>query len=64
MPPDESVSLSKFVIEECPHLKFLGLMTIGKFGYDASEGPNPDFLVSKSITYPVLNQFDAHSPVS
>ncbi|XKL62191.1 hypothetical protein PGB90_002024 [Kerria lacca] len=30
--------------EDCSHLKFCGLMTIGKYGYDTSLGPNPDFL--------------------
>lgn len=43
--PEDTVPLSKFVIEECHHLKFCGLMTIGKYGYDTSLGLNPDFLV-------------------
>lgn len=43
--PEDTVPLSKFVIEECHHLKFCGLMTIGKYGYDTSLGLNPDFIV-------------------
>ncbi|XP_011702292.1 PREDICTED: proline synthase co-transcribed bacterial homolog protein [Wasmannia auropunctata] len=41
----EQVStLVKYVIENCPNLKLMGIMTIGKFGYDIKNGPNPDFL--------------------
>ncbi|XP_022918486.2 pyridoxal phosphate homeostasis protein [Onthophagus taurus] len=43
--PDNVVTLSKFVIEKCENLCFDGLMTIGQFGYDLSQGPNPDFLL-------------------
>eukprot|EP00743_Colponemidia_sp_Colp-15_P008883 GILK01009693.1.p1 GENE.GILK01009693.1~~GILK01009693.1.p1 ORF type:complete len:250 (-),score=38.85 GILK01009693.1:299-1021(-) len=35
--PSEAVSLSRFVIEKCPRLRFKGLMTIGR--YDASPKP-------------------------
>lgn len=45
VPPNEAANLVKFIMENCPNLKFRGLMTIGKFGYDTSKGPNPDFLV-------------------
>lgn len=37
-------TLVKYVIQNCPNLKFMGLMTIGKFGYDIANGPNPDFI--------------------
>ncbi|KAL6257150.1 hypothetical protein P5V15_012082 [Pogonomyrmex californicus] len=40
----EVSTLVKYVIENCPNLKFIGLMTIGMFGYDVSNGPNPDFI--------------------
>ncbi|XP_050430731.1 pyridoxal phosphate homeostasis protein [Adelges cooleyi] len=42
--PDDVVKLCKYIIENCENLKFIGLMTIGRFGYDCSLGPNPDFL--------------------
>lgn len=40
------VDLYQSVSENCPHLNLCGLMTIGKYDYDESLGPNPDFLVS------------------
>ncbi|EFA09643.1 Proline synthase co-transcribed bacterial homolog protein-like Protein [Tribolium castaneum] len=46
--PNEVVDLTKFVLNECPNLHLEGLMTIGKFGYDISNGPNPDFLTLRS----------------
>lgn len=33
------------VINKCPSLEFVGLMTIGSIGHDLSKGPNPDFQV-------------------
>ncbi|XP_060879992.1 pyridoxal phosphate homeostasis protein isoform X1 [Metopolophium dirhodum] len=41
---DTVVDLYKFIIEKCDHLELIGLMTIGQYGYDCSQGPNPDFL--------------------
>ncbi|KAL4149772.1 hypothetical protein QTP88_003639 [Uroleucon formosanum] len=41
---DSVVDLYKFIIEKCDHLELIGLMTIGQYGYDCSQGPNPDFL--------------------
>lgn len=43
--PEETKTLVQHVLEKCPHLKLVGLMTIGQFGYDWSQGPNPDFQV-------------------
>ncbi|CAK9808874.1 Pyridoxal phosphate homeostasis protein [Anthophora quadrimaculata] len=40
-------SLVKHIIDNCKNLEFMGLMTIGMFGYDVSKGPNPDFLCLK-----------------
>ncbi|KAK3908874.1 Pyridoxal phosphate homeostasis protein [Frankliniella fusca] len=42
--PDMAASLYLFVQEKCPALEAVGLMTIGQYGYDVSNGPNPDFL--------------------
>lgn len=42
--PTDAASVVKFVLKECPNLKFVGLMTIGMANYDASAGPNPDFV--------------------
>ncbi|XP_062871565.1 pyridoxal phosphate homeostasis protein [Trichomycterus rosablanca] len=41
--PDETVSTVKHIISNCPALAFAGLMTVGRYGYDLTEGPNPDF---------------------
>lgn len=41
------MTLYKYVVENCPNLVVDGLMTIGKFGYDTSLGPNPDFITLK-----------------
>ena len=35
----------KHILDDCPQLKFVGLMTIGAFDHDLSQGPNPDFKV-------------------
>jgi len=37
-------TLVKYIIDKCPNLKFMGLMTIGMFGYNIADGPNPDFI--------------------
>lgn len=39
----EAAAVVEHVMKECPNLKFQGIMTIGRFGYDLSLGPNPDF---------------------
>jgi len=36
--------LVTFIKNNCDRLNFVGLMTIGAYGYDTSLGPNPDFL--------------------
>ncbi|KAL1449854.1 hypothetical protein WDU94_002326 [Cyamophila willieti] len=43
VPSDAAEGLVGHVINSCPNLEFVGLMTIGKYGYDMSQGPNPDF---------------------
>lgn len=40
----QASTLVKHILNNCPNLKFMGLMTIGMFGYDIANGPNPDFL--------------------
>lgn len=40
----EAPALVKYIVNTCPNLKFIGLMTIGMFGYDIANGPNPDFI--------------------
>lgn len=42
--PELAEALVTHVIHACPSLEFVGLMTIGKYGYDMAQGPNPDFL--------------------
>ncbi|XP_048746939.2 pyridoxal phosphate homeostasis protein-like [Ostrea edulis] len=41
---EEMASVVKEIKENCPHLEFAGLMTIGSFNHDITKGPNPDFL--------------------
>lgn len=40
---EEAVKLYGYVHENCKHLNVIGVMTIGQYGYDYSQGPNPDF---------------------
>ncbi|XP_037629679.1 pyridoxal phosphate homeostasis protein isoform X2 [Sebastes umbrosus] len=43
LPPEETVNTVKHIQSKCSALHFLGLMTIGRYGYDLTLGPNPDF---------------------
>ncbi|KAL6120183.1 plpbp [Pungitius sinensis] len=43
LPPEETVDTVRHIVSKCSALHFLGLMTIGRYGYDLSLGPNPDF---------------------
>lgn len=47
IPPSEALNLTRFVLNQCENLELEGLMTIGKYGYDPKDGPNPDFLTLK-----------------
>ncbi|CAG2182359.1 unnamed protein product, partial [Oppiella nova] len=40
----EAEALVRLIRTQCPHLKLLGLMTVGRLGHDWTDGPNPDFL--------------------
>ncbi|XP_018567938.1 pyridoxal phosphate homeostasis protein [Anoplophora glabripennis] len=48
IPPAEVCSLTEYVLKECGNLQLDGLMTIGRFGYNPEDGPNPDFLCLKT----------------
>ncbi|XP_042912320.1 pyridoxal phosphate homeostasis protein [Parasteatoda tepidariorum] len=41
--PDQVIMHITHILDKCPHLSCLGLMTIGSAGHDLSLGPNPDF---------------------
>lgn len=45
LPPRDTAAAVEHVINKCPSLEFVGLMTIGSVGHDLSKGPNPDFQV-------------------
>ncbi|XP_006051018.3 pyridoxal phosphate homeostasis protein [Bubalus bubalis] len=49
LPPAETAALVEHINAKCPSLEFVGLMTIGSFGHDLSQGPNPDFQVLLSL---------------
>lgn len=40
-----TVNTVKHIVSQCSALQFSGLMTIGRYGYDLTRGPNPDFQV-------------------
>lgn len=46
--PEEIQKLATHIRENCDNLKLEGLMTIGKYGYDPADGPNPDFVLLKN----------------
>ncbi|XP_015190805.1 PREDICTED: proline synthase co-transcribed bacterial homolog protein [Polistes dominula] len=41
---EELSELVEYILNTCNQLEFTGIMTIGAYGYDVSNGPNPDFL--------------------
>ncbi|CAH1257696.1 PROSC [Branchiostoma lanceolatum] len=43
--PEKVCDLYKHVVENCPRLHAVGIMTIGVYDYDLRNGPNPDFQV-------------------
>ncbi|XP_037687292.1 pyridoxal phosphate homeostasis protein isoform X1 [Choloepus didactylus] len=49
LPPSEAVAVVEHINAKCPSLEFVGLMTIGSFGHDLSQGPNPDFQMLLSL---------------
>lgn len=56
--PSDAIDLYRHIMEKCQHLTPKGLMTIGKFGYDYSLGPNPDFLCLIECQKNVCNTFN------
>lgn len=49
LPPGELITTVEHILQKCPNLEFVGLMTIGSFGHDLSKGPNPDFQVGEIL---------------
>ncbi|XP_013915217.1 PREDICTED: proline synthase co-transcribed bacterial homolog protein [Thamnophis sirtalis] len=49
LPPGELITTAEHILQKCPNLEFVGLMTIGSFGHDLSKGPNPDFQLLISL---------------
>ena len=45
---EETVNTVKHIVSQCSALEFSGLMTIGRYGYNLTQGPNPDFQVKKN----------------
>ncbi|XP_030057817.1 pyridoxal phosphate homeostasis protein isoform X1 [Microcaecilia unicolor] len=56
LPPAETVATVAHIIQKCPSLEFVGLMTIGSFGHDPNQGPNPDFQVLISLRQEVCEK--------
>ncbi|XP_073910746.1 pyridoxal phosphate homeostasis protein isoform X3 [Castor canadensis] len=50
LPPSETIATVEHINAKCPSLEFVGLMTIGSFGHDLSQGPNPDFQIEVGST--------------
>lgn len=44
MEPSDVLKLATHIRENCENLQLEGLMTIGKYGYNPADGPNPDFV--------------------
>lgn len=55
LPPEETVNTAKHIMSECCALQFAGLMTIGRYGYNLTLGPNPDFQVQAFLKNSVWN---------
>lgn len=56
--PNEALDLFKFVLNNCPNLCLKGLMTIGLYGYNVNDGPNPDFLSLKQCREEVCKNLE------
>ncbi|XP_066586377.1 pyridoxal phosphate homeostasis protein [Prorops nasuta] len=55
---NEVSKLVRYVTENCKNLDFLGLMTIGMYGYDTAKGPNPDFIALKKCKDDVCTELN------
>jgi uncharacterized pyridoxal phosphate-containing UPF0001 family protein len=52
--PDDVLALVRYIVQDCPHLKFSGLMTIGSATASLSaqeQQKNPDFEVAPSFRH-------------
>ncbi|XP_015269483.1 PREDICTED: proline synthase co-transcribed bacterial homolog protein [Gekko japonicus] len=61
LPPGETAATVAHITQKCPSLEFVGLMTIGSFGHDLSQGPNPDFQLLISLRQEVCEKL--HIPI-
>ncbi|XP_077161522.1 pyridoxal phosphate homeostasis protein [Paroedura picta] len=61
LPPGETVTTVAHIVQKCPSLEFVGLMTIGSLGHDLSQGPNPDFQLLISLRQEVCEKL--HIPI-
>jgi uncharacterized pyridoxal phosphate-containing UPF0001 family protein len=60
--PDDVLALVRYIVRDCPHLKFSGLMTIGSATASLSaqeQQKNPDFEVPLSSLY-LMEDFNRH----
>lgn len=58
LPPRDTAAAVEHIINKCPSLEFVGLMTIGSIGHDLSKGPNPDFQVLLSLRKEVCEKLN------
>ncbi|KAJ7423328.1 adhesion G protein-coupled receptor A2 [Willisornis vidua] len=58
LPPADTTAAVEHVINKCPSLEFVGLMTIGSIGHDLSKGPNPDFQMLLSLRQEVCEKLN------
>ncbi|NXV93170.1 PLPHP protein, partial [Calonectris borealis] len=58
LPPGDTTAAVEHVINKCPSLEFVGLMTIGSVGHDLSKGPNPDFQMLLSLRQEVCEKLN------
>lgn len=58
--PSETIAVVEHIKASCPNLEFVGLMTIGSFGHDLNQGPNPDFQVLGMVGAMLLCQGRHH----
>jgi uncharacterized pyridoxal phosphate-containing UPF0001 family protein len=60
--PNDVVALVQYIVRDCPHLNFSGLMTIGSMTASLSaqeQQENPDFEVDPSLLH-LMGDFDKY----
>lgn len=60
LPPEDTVNTVKHIVSQCSALHFSGLMTIGRYGYDLTLGPNPDFQVQTFRESQFISRNEGH----